>query len=177
MVRKRIARRNPSPPLCPSTVMRSSFVLLDKDLHKGEAYQKKDKKTNNNISRIPSSRVRECTGLNPCARRARERDAVRFARNEYLRTHRDLAPGSEDAKEHPSSFIFRYQILFALKDIIGPASTHHGRTKRERKKERKISTRNSYPLRSRRVRLNGERRSLGDGGRFRDGNFRADERG
>ena len=174
VVRKRFARRNPSPPLCPSTVMRSSFVLLDKDLHKGEAYQKKDKKTNNNISRIPS-RVRECTGLNPCARRARERDAVRFARNEYLRTHRDHAPGSEDAKEHPSSFIFRYQILFALKDI-GPASTHHRRTKK-REKKRKISTRNSYPLRSRRVRLNGERRSLGDGGRFRDGNFRADERG
>ena len=174
VVRKGIARRNPSPPLCPSTVMRSSFVLLDKDLHKGEAYQKKDKKTNNNISRIPS-RVRECTGLNPCARRARARDAVRFARHESLRTHRDLAPGSEDAKEHPSSFIFRYQILFALKDI-GPASTHHRRTKK-RKKERKISTRNSYPLRSRRVRLNGERRSLGDGGRFRDGNFRADERG
>ncbi len=135
VVRKRIARRNPSPPLCPSTVMRSSFVLLDKDLHKGEAYQKKDKKTNNNISRIPS-RVRECTGLNPCARRARERDAVRFARNEYLRTHRDLAPGSEDAKEHPSSFIFRYQILFALKDI-GPASTHHRRTKKREKKREK----------------------------------------
>jgi hypothetical protein len=137
VVRKRIARRNPSPPLCPSTVMRSSFVPSSiRTYHKGEAYQKKDKKTNNNISRIPSSRVRECTGLNPCARRARERDAVRFARNEYLRTHRDLAPGSEDAKEHPSSFIFRYQILFALKDI-GPASTHHRRTKKREKKREK----------------------------------------
>jgi len=48
--------------------------------------------------------------------------------------------------------------------------------KRTKKREKKRN-RNSYPLRSARVRLNGERGSLGDGGSFRDGNFRANERG
>ena len=45
------------------------------------------------------------------------------------------------------------------------------------KRTEKKRNRNSYLLRSARVRLNGERDSLGRGGSFRDGNFRANERG
>ena len=80
--------------------------------------------------------------------------------------------GSEDAKENPSPSSFVFLLPIYLLEDIGREKYAIGV-----KKEKKISTRNSYPLRSSRVRLNGERRSLGDGGSFRDGNFRADERG
>ena len=137
-VRKRIARRNPSPPLCPSTVMRSSFVLLDKDLHKGEAYQKKDKKTNNNISRIPS-RVRECTGLNPCARRAENATRCASRETNIFERIETSRPGRRTRKNTPLRS-FSVTKFYLLSKTSAPRVHTTGVQKREKKREKNLDS-------------------------------------